>query len=447
MMHQQPVEFFNRRQFLQRSAMVSLMGLFGGTLASCAGTPFSDNGNVITYWNLFGGGDGARMVEMQQAFQQKYPEIDLRAVTLAWGAPYYTKVAMSAVGGSPPNVAIMHLSRLHTYAAAGLLEPIDLSTFSRYDIAQDDFLPAVWQRAQYGGMTYAVPLDTHPLVMYYNPQICKKAGLLDASGNLKPLQGPEAFIDAFKRVQQVTGAYGLSLAVQDVTLWRLFDALYSQLGGKVLSPDGLHYLMDEARAEQALSFMADLTLKSKIANPNIDYAGSVALFSSGKAGFLWDGEWEITTFQGTMPLNMVPFPNIFGGLQTWGDSHSFVFPRGATSDQATKDSAYQFVSTLLKDSLTWAKGGHIPAYLPVTQSASYQALKPQSNYAQDAAEAVLDPAAWFSGAGSQFETEAMDAFSAALSGEKSVVASLQQFRSAILKLISEPVPLPQSVSG
>ena len=26
-MHQQPVEFFNRRQFLQRSAMVSLMGL------------------------------------------------------------------------------------------------------------------------------------------------------------------------------------------------------------------------------------------------------------------------------------------------------------------------------------------------------------------------------------------------------------------------------------
>ncbi|HCI82465.1 MAG TPA: ABC transporter substrate-binding protein [Ktedonobacter sp.] len=434
----------NRRQFLERSALLGLSGITAGTLAACTGSPFL-SGNTVAYWNLFGGGDGARMIQMEQAFQQQYPADDVRAVTLSWGSPYYTKLAMATVGNSPPNIAIMHLSRMPTYAAANLLDPIDVSELEKYGVTENDFLPAVWTRAQFNGTNYAVPLDTHPFVMYYNTDICKKAGLLDSSGNLKPLQGPNDFIDAFQRTQKVTGAYGLSVAVQDSTVWRLFNSLYGQLGGSVLSPDGKQYVLNESHAEQALSFMSDLSLKYKVANPNIDYAGSVALFSSGKAGFLWDGEWEVTTYQGTLPFNMVPFPNIFGGQQTWADSHSFIFPRGSTADPTAKAIAYRFVATMLKQSLTWAKGGHIPAYLPVTQSAEYKALKPQSNYASDAGVAVLDPTAWFSGAGSQFETDAQNAFSLAMSGQASVVGSLQEFHNSIQKLLNQPVPLPTSV--
>jgi multiple sugar transport system substrate-binding protein len=442
-MDQRLSEFPNRRQFLKSSALIGLGGLAASMFAGCASTPFDGGSNTVTFWNLFGGGDGARMVEMEQAFQQQHPDVDLRAVTLAWGAPYYTKVAMATVGGVPPDVAITHLSRMTTYAAANLLEPIDLSALASNGVTPQDFLPAVWERAQYQGINYAIPLDTHPFVMYYNTDICKKAGLLDARGNLKPLQGPIDIIDAFKRAQQASGAYGLALPVQDVTVWRLFCALYGQLGGSVLSPDGKSYVLDDTLAEQALNFMTDLTLKSKVANPNIDYAGAVALFGSGKAGFLWNGEWEVTTYQGTMAFNMVPFPNIFGNLRTWADSHSLIFPRG--SDSTRKDLSYLFATSLLKESLTWAQGGHIPAYLPVTQSAAYKALKPQSNYAIDAGEAVLDPSAWFSGAGSQFETAAQNAFALAMSGETSVPGALQQFRNSIQALLNQPAPLPRPV--
>ena len=443
-MHQQPENVFSRRRFLQGAAMLGLAGLAGGALASC-GT--SGSSSSITFWNLFGGGDGARMVDMEQAFQQQNPSSDVKAVTLAWGAPYYTKLAMSVVGGSPPNAAITHLSRLRTYAAANILEPIDLPFLAQYGVTENDFLPAVWQRAQFNGKLYAIPLDTHPFVMYYNVDVCRKAGLLDSDNNLKPLQGPEALTDAFLRAQKVTGDVGLSLAVQDTTVWRLFNGLYKQLGGDVLSPDGTQFVLNEAHAEQALTFMSDLTLKSKVANPNIDGAGSVALFGSGKAGFHWNGEWEVTTFEGTMNFNMVPFPNVFGGSQTWADSHAFIIPRGATPDQQTKAATYQFITGLLKQSFTWAKGGHIPAYLPVTESAQFKALKPQSNYASDADVAVLDPAAWFSGAGSQFETAAQNSFEGALTGQMSVPQSLQLFHSSVQRLIDQPVPLPQSVSG
>ena len=357
-MYKQPENMFGRRRFLQGAAMLGLTGLAGDMLASC-GSPGSSSS--ITFWNLFGGGDGARMIEMEQAFQQQNPAHILNAVTLAWGSPYYTKLVMSSVGGSPPNAAITHLSRLRTYAAANILEPIDLPLLAQYGVSENNFLPAVRQRAQFNDKLYAIPLDTHPFVMYYNVDVCRKAGLLDSNNNLKPLQGPEALVEAFQRAQKVTGDVGLSLAVQDTTIWRLFNSLYSQLGGEILSPDGKQFVLNEAHAEQALTFMSDLTLKNKVANPNIDYAGSVALFGSGKAGFLWDGEWEVTTFEGTMNYNMVPFPNVFGGSQTWADSHAFIIPRGATPDQETKTATYQFITGMLKQSLTWAKGGHIPA--------------------------------------------------------------------------------------
>ncbi len=119
-MQQQPENVFGRRRFLQSAAMLGLVGLAGGSLASC-GTPGSSSSSSITFWNLFGGGDGARMIDMEQAFQQLNPSSNFKAITLAWGSPYYTKLAMSVVGGSPPNAAITHLSRLHTYAAANIL--------------------------------------------------------------------------------------------------------------------------------------------------------------------------------------------------------------------------------------------------------------------------------------------------------------------------------------
>lgn len=436
----------NRRQFLQRSAVLGVGGLVASSLTACNTSPFGGGANTVTFWNLFGGGDGARMVQMQKMYQKQYPTMDLRAVTLSWGAPYYTKVAMSTVGNSPPNVAVMHLSRLATYADAGLLDPIDTSVLAQNGITDQDFLPQVWQRAQFKGTSYALPLDTHPFVMYYNIDICKKADLLDDSGNLKPLQGPEAIVDAFQRAQKVTGHEGLSLAVADSTVWRLFTALYHQLGGNdIISADGKNFVMDEAIAEKALSFMSDLTLKDKVADPNLDYGGSVALFNSGRAGFHWNGEWEVTTFQGVFPFNIVPFPNIFGSNQTWGDSHALIFPRGGTGNPQTRAATYQFASSLLKNSQVWAEGGHIPAYLPVTRSDEYKALKPQSNYAADAGEAVLDPMAWFSGAGSQFETAAQNAFSQALNGQSSVVGALEQFKASVQKLMAQPVPLPTAI--
>ena len=434
----------SRRTFLERSAALGLGSTAALALLDACGSAGAGN-TTLTYWNLFGGGDGARMVQMENSFSQSHPNINLQSVTLAWGNPYYTKLAMAAAGGRPPDVAISHMTRVATYAAQDLLEPFDISELAKHGITEDKFLPPIWQRAFHYGKLYTIPLDTHPFVTYYNTDICKKAGLLDADGNLKQTRGPDELMTMLKAAKDASGQYGVVFEVQGVTPWRLFSSLYSQLGGEVLSPDGKELILDNAKAEQVLAFMADLTITNKVAAANIDYPGSVALFGGGKSAFLWNGEWEVTTFaaQKGFPYSMAPFPFVYDQYRTEADSHAFVMPRQIASDPARRDASLEFIRFMLTNSYNWAQGGHVPAYLPVAESAQYKSLKPQSNYASVAANVVVDPNAWFSGSGSDFENQTSAAIQTVLHGQASPKQGLAQFRAAVMKLLSVKVPFQQ----
>ena len=84
----------------------------------------------LAYWNLFGGGDGARMVQMEADFARAHPDIAVKSTTLAWGVPYYTKLTTSTVAGKAPDIAILHMSRMPAFAPAGLLTPLDPATLA-----------------------------------------------------------------------------------------------------------------------------------------------------------------------------------------------------------------------------------------------------------------------------------------------------------------------------
>jgi hypothetical protein len=80
------------------TARLSRRAFLGGTLAAAAGVCFSGCGTAVsagiagtpldpetvTYWNLFGGGDGARMLTMLDTYRASHPN-PLEAATFTWG--------------------------------------------------------------------------------------------------------------------------------------------------------------------------------------------------------------------------------------------------------------------------------------------------------------------------------------------------------------------------
>jgi multiple sugar transport system substrate-binding protein len=444
-----------------RSASVSRRGFLGGALAlglgagalSGCSSPFGaglagstiDPGTV-QYWNLFGGGDGVRMQAMEAGFEKSHPAIGLSSVTLAWGNPYYTKLSLATLGGEPPGVAVSHLTRMKTLQAADLLAELQPADLARYGMTADKFNQKAWQTALVNGKIFAIPLDTHPFVCFYNTDVCKKAGLLDSSGKLKPIVGEQAFMDALTKAKQVTGQYGAAIAVinEIPTPWRIFQTLYSQLGGTpVVSEQGTKVTVDDAKALKVLNFFSKLN-STNLMPGSLDYQGAIATFAAGRAGFFFQGEWEITTFQtAKTPFSMTKFPNVYGSSGKYAvqaDSHTLVLPKDTSRTRDELDRALMFIRSLLDQSATWAAGGHIPAWLPYRNSSAYAKLTPQSNYASAADAAVYDPIAWYSGSGSDFEIIAGGSIGAVMSGVTSPQGGLNQMKQKLGVLAKTPPP-------
>jgi multiple sugar transport system substrate-binding protein len=440
-----------RRNFLALGGGLSLTGLLSacGSPVLTSITGGQPNTADVIFWHLFGGGDGANMTTMVKAFE-KSSGLSVEPTLLSWGNPYYTKLALAASSGRPPDVAISHLSRLPLLAQAGLLEPIADTGAAAAGITQDKFTPAAWSKATVDGKVYAVPLDTHPFVMYYNVDLAKKAGLLNPAGDgLKPMAGRDDFVDALKAMKDASGQYGAISAntADPATCWRWFMTLYSALAGPIVSDSGTKVTIDKAALEETFAFMRSLTGELGLMPGTATDATVTTVFGGGKAGFLFDGVWQVTTYAGVklpngQPLNfnVVPFPAILGAKPVaYADSHSLVIPRSSGRSAERTADAVALIKGLLDNSTVWADGGHVPAWLPVQASAKFLAQKPQSNYIQAAFNAVYDPPGWYTGAGSDFQNAMGGVISLVLSGGLSPSAAVGSMTDA-LKTFSTAIP-------
>lgn len=399
-----------RRAFLgvglAAAGTMALAGCSSPLAAGLIGAPLDPK--QLIFWNLFGGGDGSRMQTMEAGYQKAHGgPSSLQATTFAWGNPYYSKLTLATVGNKPPDVAISHLTRAKPLYDGNILEPITEADLASVGLSSADFNPKTWQAQKTGGANIAIPLDTHPLVMFFNQDVCKKAGLLGSDGKLVPLAGMDTFEAALAAVSKVTGGTAITIAnvSETATPWRVFTTLYHQLHGATpfISDNGSRLTVNEDLFVEVTSRIQSWVKKGWL-NKGLDYAGAETDMFTGKSGFYLEGEWEITTAQSIKGLKfgMVPVPTLYDTAAAQADSHTFVLPRKDRTPEQ-RQQAMGFIKSMLDQSLTWAKGGHIPAYLPIRDSASYKALEPQADYAAAAKYAVYDDPAWYGGSGSTFE--------------------------------------------
>src|SRR5438105_1369669 len=118
-------------------------------------------------WTLLSGGDGARMQALVSDFNASQRDVRVTSTTLRWGEPFYTKLITASVVGAGPDLATVHLSRIVNLAGGGVLRPIGAAELAAVGLKGADYLPRQWAKSHYEGATYAVPIDMHPLVLYY----------------------------------------------------------------------------------------------------------------------------------------------------------------------------------------------------------------------------------------------------------------------------------------
>lgn len=421
---------------------MKLKTLLFSLMLTLIGTTLAQEPITITMWDFLAGGDGARMEQIVTAFNESHDNIQLERTTLEWGVPFYTKVRTAILAGQQPDVMTYHLSRFPAAISAGLLRPISTDELANVGLSTEDFFPLLVDKASADGKLYGVPLDTHPLVLYYNKDLLEQAGLLGPDG--KPnIESMEDFTGALRQIKEQTGAYGVVFAnANDVMVYRIWLSLVKQLGGEVVENGEL--ALGEA-GQRALTDMATWT-EEGLAPQNVDYATNVALFTSGRAAFMLNGVWEVPTMvdataQGKLPFEygVIPLPTFYEQPANWADSHAFVI--GASEKNPISEEKLQavleFISFVEENSLTWAGGGHIVAYLPVVNSPEYQNLEPNAGYSAAAERVVYGPDVAIAGAAGPLQSAAAEFFSPALSGQLSVDEALKMFSQEVSRLLEQ----------
>jgi multiple sugar transport system substrate-binding protein len=417
-----------------------------GSLAGCAPGATTASGAAVEqlkFWHLLSGGDGIKMSALVDQANEQNPEFHATQTVLAWGTPYYTKLAMASAGGRAPDVAIMHASRVPGYAPGGLLDPWDIDKLASYGLREQDFAPAVWKAGFNGDQLYSVALDSHPFILLYNTDIAQQAGALGPDGRLVDISSPEQFLEVAAAMQAVTGKHGASWGYLNdgAQLWRMFYTFYKQQGADMVLREGGTVEYDEAAAVTALEFMQTLTDGTAMATAS-DIQSGIAEFVSGESGMLFTGVWEVPSAEAAgIPYDASIIPTLFGTPAVYADSHAFVLPRQSQVDDAKREDVYRMVSTILKDSISWAEAGHIPAYGPVVDSPEYAALVPQAHYAEAAQYLNYDPPAWFSGSGSDFQTYFLDSIQSVILAKDDAAAGMRAFVARVETQLSRPAPV------
>jgi len=394
--------------------------------------------DTIVWWDFLGGGDGVRMKSLIDEFNKEHADtVEIQATTLDWGTPFYTKVQTSAAVGQGPDIMTYHESRIPLGISTGSLSEITPAELAASGIKASDFEAANWKAAEGSdGKQYAVPLDIHSIILYYNKTLLKAAGLLGDDGKPKGLDGVANWDAALAKLT-ANGNVGLSVPTADGgTMWRIFYTLLNQQDGVFLSKD--NKFLDGDNLDKATTALTEMNkwVKNGWTPKQTEYPASIALFTSGKAAFHINGVWEVPTMvdlqkKGSLfDWGAIQIPALYAHPATWADSHSFAIPnrQGNPVDPAKRKLVLDTIHWFNMHSLEWAGGGHLPAFAPVRNSDDFKNLKPNSDYSTLAATAVFDPVSTLAGVASPVYDAAGNYVLPAMNGDLAPADAASQMR-------------------
>ncbi|MGC5308407.1 ABC transporter substrate-binding protein [Micromonospora zamorensis] len=378
---------------LGAAASLTLAGCGGGD--DSASGPAAGNGGKeytgpkvdLKLWNGFTGGDGEIFKTLVNQFNTEHKNIAVSVATYQW-EDYYNKLPGAASSGNGPDIAVMHMDQLATFAARGVITELD-DVAKNLELAEGDFAPTVWKGGLYNNKRYGIPLDMHPLGFYYNKSVMQKAGL-DPN---KPPTTKDDYVAALTELKKA-GIQGFWVSPFQFTGGMTFYSLLNQWGATLFDADVAKATFNSDPAVEACTWLVDM-IKQGFSPANVGQDADYLSFKSGKNAFTWNGIWQINDLKKSPEVQwgVAPLPQIGSKPAAWANSHNFTIVKQRANDANKVSGAKVFINWLSEHSLDWAKGGQVPARKAVREGAEFKALPEISSLAPELEYAAFPPAA------------------------------------------------------
>lgn len=369
-----------------RSRLVVIAAVFAilllGMTAALIGCGSSSDQVTIRFWNGFTGPDGRAMLRMIKRFNAENPDIHILMQRMDW-PPYYNKLFVAGLGGRAPEVFVIHAANIERFLQARFVRPLDDLVTGPDGIDTADFADTAWEAVRRGGAHYGVPLDVHPVGMYYNKTLLKRAGVVDARGEAAPPTTAEEFLDATLKVAALPASGEARKNWGYVFTW-LRTNIYTimrQYGGQFFTDPPTRCVMNCPENVAALEFCVALIRTHKVVPPPENFDSWVG-FLQGRVGIAFEGIYMLADLKKQTDLDWgaAPLPMLGRERAAWADSH--VLCLRADIDERHRDAAWRFIKFLSDNSLDWAEGGQIPARTSLRETERFRAMYAQNEFSR-----------------------------------------------------------------
>ena len=349
---------FTRALYLLCAALAT----FGNAFAQPVEVPF--------YFPVAVGGPITRLIDQYAAdFNKENPTIKVAPIYAGSYQDTIVKALTAHKAGTPPVASVLLSTDTFTLIDEDAVVPIDNFIKTAEDKAWiGSFYKAFLLNGQIGGKTWGVPFQRSTIVLYWNKELFKEAGL---DPNKAPATWAE-MVDMATRLTKKDAAgkvtqYGIQVPSSGFPYW-LFQGFTTQNDVILANEAGNQVHYDDPKVIEALQFWVDLSRKQGVHPAGVVEWGTTPKdFMEKKVAMIWTTTGNLTNIRSNAKFDfgvaMLPAGKKRGSPT--GGGNFFIFKKATPAQQ---EAAFRFARWLTTPERA-AQWGIDTGYVAVTPAA------------------------------------------------------------------------------
>ncbi len=343
-------------KFVKKAALISAL------TASFLSNAVAQKTELTMYYPVSVGGPLTKIVDsMVEEFEKKNPDIDVNAIYAGNYNDARIKSLAALKAGKPAQLAVMFSIDIYDLIEQDAIIPFSDVVKSKEDKQWlDSFYPALMENGTTLGKVWGIPFQRSTIVMYYNKDAFKKAGL-DPN---KPPKNWDEMVSMGKKLTN-DNQWGVMIPSTGYPYW-MFGALAKQNGEVLMNGDGTKTYFDNPKVIEALQYWKDLSAKHNVMpKGTIEWGTLRKNFLSGNTAMMWHSTGNLTAVKknATFDFGVAMLPaSQMRGTPT-GGGNFYIFKKTTPEQREASMKLIKFM-TSPENSAKWSIG---TGYIGISQ--------------------------------------------------------------------------------
>jgi sn-glycerol 3-phosphate transport system substrate-binding protein len=309
------------------------------SLAGAVHAPADGPVDLTFYYPVAVGGPVTKIIDGLAAdFQKENPGIKVHPIYAGTYQETIVKVLTALKSGEPPQMSVLLSTDMFTLIDEDAILSFDDLAATVEDKAWiKSFFPAFMLNSQTGGKTWGIPFQRSTIVLYWNKEAFKEAGL-------DPNRPPGTWAEQVEYARKLTKRdasgnvtqWGLEVPSSGFPYW-LFQGFTTQNDVLLTNQAGTETYFDKPAVVEALQYWVDLYAKHKVMPAGIIEWGTTPKdFFEKKTAMMWTTTGNLTNVKNNAKFDfgvaMLPAGKRRGSPTGGGNFH--IFKKSTPAQQA-----------------------------------------------------------------------------------------------------------------